>query len=321
MAAGQQEKTIREWMQIFKTLYSEADSKKTPQAVWSAAIAHCSAIGESIRTTTLKKGLLTSAAHAFCWICSFLNRCNQGEDSVFSFKGCLSGVVALKYPNVCGHCIRKPCKCNTEEIDKKSDKAAHYEVLLGARQDFRYEDFTVGKWQNTFNSIFGNNIHQMTLDSIGFHFLEEVGEVVTAVRRLEDLKNLTNQNVEGVDADFLRRLTSIEDIVSCYAETKKQLPKLETHEQEAEFRRVVFTRSDALTLKWRLADAKMALVIEIADTFSWFCSVLNKIQAISADNEMGLPSLEQRLVEEYFEDGKARCPTCRQPKCTCLFYP
>jgi len=319
MPDAKSDKSVREWMGILKGLYFDKDSQKSPEDVWFAAVGHCNTIGESIRTTILKKDLLTAAAHAFCWICSFINRCHPSleKDSVFTFDGCLSGVIALKYPNECGHCLKKPCNCNATEIDKVPDKAAHYEKLLQDRNVFKYEGFTVAKWQETFTQIFGNNVHQMTLESIGLHFLEEVGEVVTAVRGLKDLRGILRREIDGLDTAFLNRLTTVEGIVETYVSLKRQLPDGE----KKEFKQRCFTRDEPLIWKWRLVVAKTALVIEIADTFSWFCSVLNKIQQISNDNEMGLPPLEQRLTEEYFKDGSPSCPTCRNSKCLCLFCP
>jgi hypothetical protein len=326
MAEAPSERSIKEWMATFELLYADADSRRTPEAVWNAAIGHCNTMGESIRTMTLKKGLLTAAAHAFCWMCSFLNRCNPEREpsSVFTFEGCLSGVVALKYPDMCPHCLGKPCSCNTTAIEHKSDKAADYRKLLEERKAFRlvrYEGFSVARWQETFNSIFGNNVHQMTLESIGLHFLEEVGEVVTAIRHLRDLRGVLDKKVAGVDESYLQGLTTVEKIVGTHAKIKSKLPRLDSEEEKADFKRSCFINDDPLIWKWRLAEAKMAMIVEIGDTFSWYCSVLNKIKSISADNDMQLPPLEQRLREEYFVGGQPRCPTCGKSKCACLVCP
>ena len=73
MAPNPGSKTITEWMGVFSQLYSEPDSKRTPEQLWIAVMAHSSSIGEEIRKVHFPR-LLKFAAHAFCWLCSFVNR-------------------------------------------------------------------------------------------------------------------------------------------------------------------------------------------------------------------------------------------------------
>ena len=81
---------------------------------------------------------------------------------------------------------------------------------------------------------------------------------------------------------------------------------------------------DPEMLKARIVTAKMSLISEIGDTFSWFCSIINKLIAIEATIREKPPTtyenIEQKLIGEYFHDGNATCPTCKQKPCKCVFY-
>ena len=307
MKSGENDRGIKDWMEIFSELYSQADSNRTPQQFWIAIMAHGSSIGESIRRINFPD-LIYYAAHIFCWLCSFVNKCKEIKNDIFSFTESISGVVSLKYPLVCGHCEANPCQCHPTKMDAIKDKAAHYGKLLTRREGIirAVEEYSIALWQNIFGEIYGEQIHILTLENIGFHFLEEVGEGAIAVRKLSQFKRIVNEKIEGIDSAFLNELTKVKGIVENYNKYYKS--------------EVDYTSKDPEILKGRIVDAKMSMVIEIADTFSWFCSILNKLDSISKNCKFKLQLLEEKLKEEYFEDNKPRCPTCKQKPCSCIFF-
>jgi hypothetical protein len=128
-----QEKTIIEWMEIFRKLYEDVDSKRSPIEMWVAATAHFSAIGEAIRRMHFSD-LMYAAVHAFCWMCSFVLACNRTKGTVFALDESFSGIITCKYPLVCGHCQEKFCQCNPEKMDRGQNKAARYQDLLEERK-------------------------------------------------------------------------------------------------------------------------------------------------------------------------------------------
>lgn len=310
MKSGENHRSIKEWMQIFSELYSGVDSKRTSEQMWIAVMAHSSSIGESIRKVSFAE-LLKSAAHTFCWLCGFVNHCNTRKDDVFSFTELLCEMVSLKYPLVCGHCMQKPCGCFPPEIDKVRDKAAQYGKLLEQRKGVlkSVRAYSIDDWKKAFRDIYGGQVHILTLDSIGFHFLEEVGEGVLAVRKLGQLRSIVDKGIPGIDLSFLNELRTAGRIVRQYKEY---------YQPE---RGIDYTSLDTDMLKWRIIDAKIVMIIEIADTFSWFCSIMNKLDDIAAHSGFTLPSLEEKLNQEYFDDqGNARCPTCGNKPCSCVFF-
>jgi hypothetical protein len=317
-AVREKDKSIYEWQEIFSELYSpEADCKRTPEQMWIAVMAHASSIGESIRRVAFEN-LLDSAAHTFCWLCSFVNKCNKLQNDIFSIRASLCGIVSLKYPKVCGHCQGNPCKCDPVSIDKNKDKAALYEDLLRRRKRAlaSFENFSIRDGMEEFDDIYSGRTHIQTLENIGFHFLEELGEAAVCVRQLSQLRRITDDGSTKIDSAFLMELSTVEGIVKNYTKHKEALKHID------------YTSRDPSILKARVVGAKMGLVVEIGDSFSWFCAILNKLDSISKsiyDNpekhEAIIRPLEQVLNEVYFDsEGNARCPECKSKPCECVFY-
>lgn len=311
-------RSIKEWMAVFSELYSQADSKRTPEQMWIAVMAHTSSIGESIRRVAFQS-LLDSAAHTFCWLCSFVNKCNALQDDIFSITETVCGIVSLKYPGVCGHCKQNTCQCDPVKMDKEEDKSASYKDLFDRRKRIlkSFEGYSITDSMKVFAEIYGGRIHIQTLENIGFHFLEEIGEAAVSVRKLSQLRKIADDTSTGIDVAFLRRLSTVDGIVENYGKYSKR-PK-----------DILYASTESSMLMARLVEAKMGLVVEIGDSFSWFCAILNKLDSISKSilnhpeehPESILKPLEQVLIDVYFDsDGNARCPTCKSKPCKCAFY-
>lgn len=317
---GEEVKTIKTWMEVFEELYGNADSNRTPEQMWTAVMAHTSSIGESIRKVAFRD-LMKSAAHTFCWLCSFVINCNKlPQDDIFSYSASLCEIVSLKYPNKCGHCIESPCSCNPVTIEAKTNKSARYSKLLELRnRDLKsFQDYTIEKYQGMFYDIYCERGHIQSLQSIGFHFLEEIGEAAINIRKLSQLRNIANEAKSGIDKGFLTELRNIEKIVESYNEYYDDFFK----EKDL----IEYSLEEPTMLKARVIDAKMGLLSEIGDSFSWFCGVLNKVNSISNsiwDNpeSENIRTLEQLLNDEYIqENGQPICPTCEDNPCKCVFY-
>lgn len=308
---------IKEWQKIFLGLYSEADSNRTAGQMWIAVMAHTSSIGESIRKVAFES-LLKSAAHTFCWLCSFVNKCNDlQKDDIFSISESLCGIVSLKYPNKCGHCTHSPCDCDPVKMDREKGKSARYKQLLGLRnRDLKsFECYSIEDYKRMFYDTYYGKLHIQTLENIGFHFLEEIGEAAICVRQLSQLGKIAEDGSTGIDSAFLRRLTTCEGIIENYDKYGKAPNDIDNASKEPDM------------LRARVVSAKMDLVGEVADSFSWFCSILSKLDSISKsiyddpEKHAGLPTLEQVLTKEYLDsDGNAICPSCKNSPCNCVFY-
>lgn len=79
-------------------------------------------------------------------------------------------------------------------------------------------------------------------------------------------------------------------------------------------------------LKARITEAKMGLIIEIGDSFSWFCGILNKLHSVMdaifiKPEEHPKLKLDKVLTNEYFDiNDNPRCPHCKNKPCKCTFY-
>jgi hypothetical protein len=308
------ERSIAEWVEVYRQLYAEVDSRRTPADIWMAAVAHFAGIGEAIRRMHFAD-LMRSAAHAFCWMCSFWLACERDQGTVFCLSDSFSEVVALKYPLVCGHCCAGPCGCDPAAMDKARGKAARYVELLQRRQEQKvgWAAYSVKTWQDTFARIYGRHIHMQTLESIGFHFLEESGEVMSSIRGLAQLANIASEGITGIDVELLNRLGSTEGVVHEYDACESIGP-------------IGYDSRDPHVLRARLVEAKIGMLVELADTFAWFCSILNKVGYIatncsSSECPFTANAFEARLAEEYLPEGKPRCPTCHDCPCKCVFFP
>jgi len=308
--------SIKKWSEMFSELYSQADSKRTPEQMWIAVMAHTSSIGENIRKVAFKE-LLNSAAHTFCWLCSFVNKCNTFQNDIFSINENLSEIVSLKYPMVCGHCISDICQCNPEKMDARKNKSALYQELFKRRKDIlkSVKTYSFKTWKEIFRRIYSGRVHIQTLESIGFHFLEEIGETAFCVRKLGQLRKVTDHPKTEIDLDFLNELSTVKGIVENYDYNKNLVKEID------------YSSTEPKMLKARVVEAKMGLIGEIGDSFSWFCTILNKLDSISKsifnrpERHPEFPKLDEVLTNKYFGvDDNPRCPHCQRKPCECTFY-
>ncbi len=303
--------TIADWMKVFHKLYGKVDAERSPVEMWVAATAHFTKIGEAIRRMHFAE-LMKAATHAFCWMCSFVLACQRAKETVFSLEESFSAIVACKYPLVCGHCKEAYCHCNPELMDRMSDKAAKYQDLfkLRSRLSGAPDTYGVSDWLEVFNNMYGQNIHNLTLESIGFHFIEEAGEELTAIRGLKQLEHAPS-HIKEIDTAFLKELATVEGILRLYRKYIDEKP--ESYKRDPE------------SIKNRLVRAKVDMFVEFADTFSWFCSILNKVNSIALNCKDDKCSFTQhpfreKLLQEYLPEGSPRCPSCDECPCKCVFY-
>lgn len=220
------------WMGVFEKIYMQADKNRSPAEMWVAATSHCASIGEAIRSMHFSN-LMCEAAHTFCWMCSFVLKCCSPDIRVFRVNESFSSIVTTKYPDACGHCLKNPCGCPPEKMDKQKDKVARYEDILKRRKGLHQlpEQRSVSEQLDMFRQIYSQQIHMLTLESIGFHFLEEAGEELKALRALLQLKNAPCK-VKSVDAPFLEQLATFEGLVQLYKDYGDRKPPLNSKDPE-----------------------------------------------------------------------------------------
>ena len=309
-------KSIAEWENVFAHIYSDVDSRRTPEQMWTAVMAHSSAIGESVRKVAFHD-IIKAASSTFCWLASFTNKCKGLENDIFSINHSLSQIVSFKYPKICGRCLRSPCKCEPLEQDLISDKVARYNDLYNEWKTISdsVDNWTIELYKDIFRKIYGARIYIQSLESIGFHFLEEIGEAAVCVRELSQLRNIVNSET-GIELEFIKEISSIPSLVEQYTRLKDTINKIDVSSKEPEM------------LKARAVKAKIGLLIEIGDSWSWLFSIMNKLDMISQfvftkpekHPEFMIP-LEEILQKKYLDkEGNPQCHACKKESCECVFY-
>ena len=306
---------IQDWASAFDKLYAGPDSKRSPEEVWIATMAHCSSIGEAIRKSDFVE-LMESAARTFCWLLSYSLHCAKTEDLLFRCNNTFCEMVYFKFPGVCGHCADSPCDCKAVEMDAKKDKAGKYKLLLERwnRDGKAAYSYRIGDWLGLFGGLYGGRIHLQTMETLGFHFLEETGEKAMAVRKLMQLRGVIKAGVKGIDAGTLGGLVSIPQIASEYIRLGKDKPG-----GKPPFDLV---SNDYGNIYNRLVDAKMDFIVELADLFSFFCSILIKLGRVTIEKDKTfVAELKQELIDTYGRPNEGLvCPRCKEKACKCTFY-
>jgi len=164
------------------------------------------------------------------------------------------------------------------------------------------------------------------METIGFHLLEEAGEEARAVRQLVEFRGVLSHDIEGISQSFLELLSGAPGLIQEYEKSANEMKELKKKPSgEDAFAAIRNNESDPRVIRARLVRAKMRFVTEIADTFSWFCSVLLKARKTFADSEIlkeysGFDLLEAKLREVYGYP-ELTCYQCGETTCACIFFP
>jgi NTP pyrophosphatase (non-canonical NTP hydrolase) len=144
-------------------------------------------------------------------------RCQQVSDDspyrAFQLTRLLSEIVFEKYPNLCPACGEKPCKCPADRYNAEHRSPAYKQaVLLRLQQKDPWRNeinpVELERFVGMFGGIYGGAHYGLPLETIGFHFLEEIGEVANAIR-------LIHEAPEGELEEHLKLLRNeIADVLS-----------------------------------------------------------------------------------------------------------
>lgn len=240
--------------------------------------------------------------------------------------------ILWKYPYACPTCGNCPCVC------------AAYRDIMEDRNNPRYDDFwaknveqfvtkkntyrqndtgpnekvielcnsTIDDWVNMFYDIYGSGHIDMSLESIGFHFLEEIGEVSDGILCLNELFKhkerigVYRQSKMDLHQKILER--AIED------------PQYEKFKQE--YREKCPSGGEKIASEFafrRLLEINISLTKEeLADVFSWMCAILNKIRAANKywNPEGQSLTISEALHQRYrTADGRVGCSYCSRAIC------
>jgi NTP pyrophosphatase (non-canonical NTP hydrolase) len=282
--------SVNMWQQHFKDIYGKKNKDLSSEELWFRVFENSSKVAENLRRYKYAAAF-ESLAHVTCWLLGFSTRIEKNVEDV----------VWKKYPYICPYCrkekedVVRPCSCGTmrtqlEEAESaKKEKMVREEMMKYYAERFKdKKPKKLDDWVTMYEQLYGNITYSIPIEHIGFHLMEEIGEVSRCLRRRKEFEKRVGRGLEdGTDLQMAR------------AQFDKDLDS------------------------------------EIADVFSWTCTLVHKIRSLAKALEdfqdhmsemmqikVTLRSREYKfeLPEITFSDvlymiyGKG-CPSCQNKVC------
>jgi len=207
------EMQLDDFVSAIPKIYSNKDAKRSIWDVWMHANHHASAIGEEVRKGASGRELFTEIADFAMWLFTAVNKfrgqigiANDREseqESLIRIAHGYSDLLWNKFPSLCPVCywrrakgnrtseknpgFSEPCDCFLHDVETRNQdqKRRHTKALRAfSRQHSLKKPQGIDQWQDMFARIFEANLRHLTLTSIAFHLLEEMGEVSDAMVRM-----------------------------------------------------------------------------------------------------------------------------------------
>jgi len=200
---------IDDWLDFFNGIFQKRndqlrkENEEYTKFMWLKVIEHSTRIAEAIRKRAFFEAV-SSVARVFCWTCGFVQN-NSELLEIGGTRPCLSDILWHKYPRVCSYCappmskhitetIRRrgilPCSCepSTEDIENKRPESGQLDEYRNADDPNLRPPHSLNDWSNMIGTIYAQRCSLMSLESICFHFLEEVGEVLTMMQMIANFE-------------------------------------------------------------------------------------------------------------------------------------
>lgn len=210
--------SVNDYVNIVRNVWSPIHKRRTTLGYAFHLFDHASKLGEAIRKDELNE-IFSEIAELTNWLFGFVAKLNDSKsdwEAVFNINVPFSDMIWAKYPWSCGHCIErkylatgqlpkrplKKCSClmHYPKVEYRKDKDEAKEVRRQfARDTKKYMPLTLGMMEKMFHAIYGANTSIWTIESIGFHLLEEVGEIGRALEDLFTLRGKEQKPSSSID--------------------------------------------------------------------------------------------------------------------------
>jgi len=216
--------------------------------VWCHVLDHAARLGEALR-----RELYDDAGHEVgrvaVWLISFVAKLRDenktGHGRLFHITAPLSHMIWNKYPRCCHTCYgygivlprhrgesvpdwngqlqRCDCLLRLADVEARSEQLTDEQKEWIKRERREYakktmptspEAFGLDELEKMFCDIFQPAIFAQSVESIGFHFLEEIGEVSEAMTKLYSFKEKSEATLQLHEA---RKLEVEEEIADAFA--------------------------------------------------------------------------------------------------------
>lgn len=216
---------LDDFVEAVAGIYAEKDIKRSIWDVWLHTVHHAASIGEEARKYKPGKKLYEEIADFSMWLFTFVGKLRGPLGSLVEYQGeaesairtevAFSDLIWNKYPGMCPVCfgrrldqgiplsdaqLVKACDCLLHPVENRDPKRTrpHIDQLRLYADQCRqgHKPKPVDAWQEMFDKIFKANLRHLSLISIAFHLLEEVGEVSDAMVRMYTYTEQTFQSGE-----------------------------------------------------------------------------------------------------------------------------
>jgi NTP pyrophosphatase (non-canonical NTP hydrolase) len=212
--------SVDDYVDIVKNVWGEIHPRRTVFDHVLHVLDHASKLGEAIRRENADL-ILKEMAETANWLFGFVGKLNDrktGWESRLNIQTKFSRMIWNKYPRLCPHCFQrvyissggkkaaqsiagdlkercKYCLADYPKVEERSTaqmrqgkrknnqlKQSSKKELRNYAQEMRDKiPKTLREMEAMFHSIYESNTALATLESIGFHLLEEAGEMGRAV--------------------------------------------------------------------------------------------------------------------------------------------
>ena len=212
------ELSVDDYVDIVRNVWTNIHPRRTVSDYALHVLDHASKLGEAIRRNDADK-ILKEVAETANWLFAFVAKLNDSKtkwENRLNIQTKFSRMIWEKYPNICPHCfesvyipkieektaakdiaseIKGKCKyCLSEypkveerstqqasEIKRNYKQLSKNELRKYAKETLDEIPMSLKEMEAMFHKIYESNTALATLESIGFHVLEEAGEIGRAV--------------------------------------------------------------------------------------------------------------------------------------------
>lgn len=197
------------WQEHFNLIYGKKNESLSSEELWARVYENASKVAENLRRYRYAAAF-QSLAHVTCWVLGFANRTRKK----------LEDVVWRKYPYVCPYCRTlendeavRACSCGTKRTQLEE---AETHVKATMIQDHVIKHFAevfkekkpskIDGWVQMYARLYGNTTYSMPVEHIGFHLMEEIGEVIRVLRRRKEFDRRVEKGLEkGTDVSMAKQ--------------------------------------------------------------------------------------------------------------------
>jgi len=200
---------LDDYVQVVPRIYGAHDQNRSIWDVWCHTLHHGAAVAERIRKNEPRDKLYREIADFSLWLFTLVQklsgrparRKSPNETDVETLiriaRGC-SDLLWHRYPGVCHLCYARRtrigsrplldlCDCAAQPPDcrdKKTKRQDSKDLRRFSEANRSRKPKTIDLWQIMFGGVFKANIERLSLLEIGFHLMEELGEVSDALVRM-----------------------------------------------------------------------------------------------------------------------------------------